>query len=345
MNREKEKVIIFGGVGFIGTNLAISALRQGAHVVIFDNFSRNGSHSNLKFIEENSNGRLQVYQKDVKDLKEVEAFFIKHNDATRIFHLAGQVAVTTSLKNPLLDFESNVIGTFNILETMRKLDVKIPLLYSSTNKVYGSQSSIPIKEFPTRYEYGSLPSGTPETFPLDFQSPYGCSKGASDQYVLDYSRCYGIKSIVFRQSCIYGYYQFGIEDQGWVAWFVISSILNKPLTIFGNGKQLRDILFIDDLIDAYWMATDQIGKTNNQAYNIGGGSNRISLIELISELELKLEKKLLVNFTDSRVGDQKVFVCDTQKAKADFGWSPQISTRQGIDLLFRWVQSNGILFN
>jgi CDP-paratose 2-epimerase len=315
-------------------------LKQGARVALVDDFSRRGTEINLRFIEKAGGERVEVLRGNIKDQDFVRSVLQQHASAAAIFHLAGQVAVTTSMEKPRLDFESNLIGTFNILEAMRELKIRAPILYASTNKVYGSQSSVGVREMEKYYEYVDLPEGTPETFPLDFHSPYGCSKGGADQYVIDYSRCYDIQGIVFRQSCIYGRHQFGIEDQGWVAWFAISAVLGRPITIFGNGKQARDVLFIDDLTDAYWKALGKTDVTVGKAYNIGGGRFRMSLLEFVDILQVQLGKKLDIRFAGLRPGDQKVFICDTRKARADFDWEARVPVEEGVGLLLEWVEKN-----
>jgi len=255
------------------------------------------------------------------------------------------VAVTTSVQNPREDLEINTLGTINVLEAVRQAKRKPIILFSSTNKVYGAMEDIKIKEVNGRYQYQNLPHGVNEDRILDFHSPYGCSKGAADQYVRDYARIYGLKTVVFRQSCIYGLHQFGIEDQGWVAWFIIASLLNKPLTIYGNGKQVRDVLFIDDLNMAYWLAIKNIKKTAGQIYNIGGGpKNQLSLLELISLLGNFFNKRIKYKFSQWRPGDQPVFVCDIRKAKKDFGWQPKVSPKEGIKRLIKWAKRNKSLF-
>lgn len=344
MTTSPSKIIVLGGAGFIGTNLCLSALEKGVEVVIFDNLSRKGTDINLQLIQAKGAARVTYVRGDIRVAEETRALFADHSDADMIFHLAGQVAVTTSIKDPREDFEINLLGTLNILEGMRLNDIQAPLLYASTNKVYGKMSHVEVVEQETCYTYRDYPDGVTEDFPLDFHSPYGCSKGGADQYVLDYARIYGLRTVVFRQSCIYGYYQFGIEDQGWVAWFTIASLFNLPITIFGNGKQVRDILFIDDLIRGYWLALENIETTNGRAYNIGGAQFRLSLIELLAYLEEQLGRKIPVTYDAARQGDQKVFVCDIAKAGREFGWSPQVNAEQGVKVLAEWVTANRSMF-
>ena len=344
MTTSPSKIIVLGGAGFIGTNLCLSALEKGIQVVIFDNLSRKGTDINLRLIQARDAARVNFVRGDIRNAEEVHALFADHGDADMIFHMAGQVAVTTSIKDPRDDFEINLLGTLNILEGMRLNNIQAPLLYASTNKVYGKMSHVEVVEQETCYTYRDYPNGVTEDFPLDFHSPYGCSKGGADQYVIDYARIYGLRTVVFRQSCIYGYYQFGIEDQGWVAWFTIASLYNLPITIYGNGKQVRDILFIDDLIRAYWMALENIETTNGRAYNIGGAQFRLSLIELLTYLEDLLGRKIPVSYDEVRKGDQKVFVADITKAGREFGWSPQVDTQTGVKILAGWVTENRSMF-
>ena len=257
--------------------------------------------------------------------------FREHHDADQVLHLAAQVAVTTSVRNPREDFEINALGTFNVLEAMRQSNLRAPLIYSSTNKVYGEMTSVGTVERSGRHDYQTLPTGVSEEHNLDFHSPYGCSKGSADQYVIDYHRIYGLRSIVFRQSCIYGYRQFGAEDQGWVAWFMIASQLGRPITIYGDGKQVRDILFIDDLLDAYDAAFAQPDKAAGRAFNIGGGvRNVVSLLELLAFIEQRSGSKIRAGSADWRPGDQKVFISDIRRARAELGWSPRGQLSRGL---------------
>ena len=339
---KSKKHLIIGGAGFIGSNLASHLLKRNGSVTIFDNFSRQGTLLNLKWLQANY-PNIRVVRGDIRfDQKKLED---ETKKADIIYHLAAQVAVTTSVINPREDFEINALGTFNVLEAVRKSKNKPILIYSSTNKVYGQMDDVEIIEGAKNYQYKNFPEGVSEERPIDFHSPYGCSKGAGDQYVRDYARIYGIRTIVFRQSCIYGPRQFGIEDQGWVAWFAIASVLNKPITIFGDGKQIRDILYVDDLIGAFESAISNIEKTKGKIYNIGGGpKNTMSLLMLISRLEKLLAKKIKYSFSDWRAGDQRVFVSDISKAKKDFNWEPKISVEQGVKNLFLWVKDNKDLF-
>ena len=337
------KVMIIGGAGFIGCNAAKWFLDDGQNVVVVDNLSRAGTRTNLEWLQANND--FTFVEQDIRHAAGIEEVFARHNDVELILHLAGQVAVTTSVVDPRDDMENNLIGTFNVLEAMRKHAGNAVLIYSSTNKVYGGMEDVSVVEEKFRYRYKKLASGVSEKRGLDFHSPYGCSKGAADQYVHDYARIYQLKTVVFRQSCIYGYRQFGVEDQGWVAWFTIASVLGKPLTIFGDGKQVRDVLFIDDLIQGYYLAYQHIKSTSGQVYNIGGGpANTLSLLELIELLSELNNREINTSFSDWRPGDQPVFICDTSKARQDFTWKPRISPQAGVTMLYNWVVENKALF-
>ena len=340
-----KKILITGGAGFVGINSAFYYLKKRYKVLIFDNFSRKGSRANVTSLQSQFNSRdLVVVEGDMSDRKKIEELV---NNVDIVLHLAAQVAVTSSVVNPREDFEINTLGTLNVLEAIRNSKNKPILLYTSTNKVYGGLEDLKIIERKTRYEFGELKHGISEERCLDFHSPYGCSKGAADQYVRDYARIYNLKTIVFRQSCIYGPHQFGVEDQGWVAWFIIALMKNKNITIYGNGKQVRDILYIDDLVEAYDLAIENIEKTKGQVYNIGGGAdNTISVwLEFKPLLEKLFNKKIDVNFSDWRPGDQPIFVSDIRKAKKDFGWEPKIKIDDGIKKLYEWISKNKHIFN
>ena len=316
--------LITGGAGFIGSNYVHRLVQRGENVTIYDNFSRGGSHRNLEWLSNSfGQGAFDVIVADVRDAaKIVEAA----RQADVIVHLAGQVAVTTSVVDPRDDFESNAIGTFNTLEAARLSGRNPIFLYSSTNKVYGGMEDVEIMEEPTRWRYKDLVNGCPETQPLDFHSPYGCSKGTGDQYVRDYSRIYGLRSVVLRQSCIYGPRQFGIEDQGWVAWFIIAAVTGRPITIYGDGKQVRDILNVEDLLNAYDAAIEKIDIASGKVYNMGGGPQNVMSIwaEFGPILERLLGDTIEVARGDWRPGDQKVFYADIRKAEQELGWKPTI---------------------
>lgn len=339
-----NKFLVIGGAGFIGANLADHLLRNNAEVVIFDNLSRKGTIDNLRWLQNKyGDKKLEVVIGDIRIDKQKLLSLVSKVDV--VYHLAAQAAVTTSVANPYEDFTINALGTFNVLETIRQSKNNPVLIYASTNKVYGKMEDIGIEEKEKRYEYKDLSHGIPENRLLDFFSPYGCSKGAADQYVRDYTRIYGLRTVVFRQSCIYGKRQFGVEDQGWVAWFTIAAALGRSITICGDGKQIRDILYIDDLVRAFIAATKMIDKTAGKIYNIGGGpENTMSLLELISYLEQLLKKEVHYGFADWRPGDQPVYVSDIRKADREFGWEPKFSVQQGIKRLVGWVQRNKELF-
>jgi CDP-paratose 2-epimerase len=338
------RVLITGGAGFIGSNLAHRLIRQGHEVTIFDNLSRCGSHYNLEWLKE-TNGQ-NAFRLIKKNLTDFDALRQAAEGIECIYHLAGQVAVTASIQNPRQDFEDNALGTFNILEAARLAGGDPILIYSSTNKIYGNLEHVEMIEEPTRYRYAHLPWGISETMPLDFHSPYGCSKGTGDQYVHDYFRIYGLRTVIMRQSCVYGYRQFGAEDQGWLAWFIIAALCGQPITIFGDGKQLRDLLFIDDLLDVYEAAVQRIHVVAGQVYNIGGGpENTLSVwAEFGNLLEELLGHRVSVHYAGWRPGDQRVYVSDIRKASLELGWKPRISVRKGLTSLFRWIIDHRKLF-
>jgi CDP-paratose 2-epimerase len=340
--RRVPRVLITGGAGFIGVNAARRFLQDGWHVSVWDNLSRWGAESNLQWLR--SFGPVYFSKIDIRDERAVTEYFQRER-YDLVLHCAGQVAVSASLADPRYDLENNVLGTFNLLEAVRRFCPEALFIFASTNKVYGDLEDIPVVERNGRYEWADLPQGIPENQPLDFFSPYACSKGAADQYVRGYSRIYGLATACFRQSCIYGYRQFGMEDQGWVAWFLIAHTLRRPITIFGDGKQTRDLLFIDDLIDAYSLAWQQRDKVAGQVYNIGGGpQNQLSVNQLVHWLEAKGGAPVKIGYATPRPGDQKVFVADVRKAFVDFGWRPSCSVERGVRKLHRWVNANVELF-
>jgi CDP-paratose 2-epimerase len=337
------KIIVTGGAGFIGCNAASRYLVKGHQVVVVDNLSRPGGERNLEWLR--SQGSLIFFNADLTVAEQIKTIFGTHRDADLVLHLGGQVAVTNSVSDPRSDFEANALGTFNVLEAARLANVQAPIIFSSSNKVYGGLESAGIVEREGRYAYSELPMGVNEQQNLDFHSPYGCSKGAADQYVRDYHRIYGLRTVVFRQSCIYGYRQFGVEDQGWIAWFIIAGMLGRPITVYGDGKQVRDVLFVDDLLDAFEAAAANIDKTRGQVYNVGGGPhNLMSLCELLDYLGQRQNRPVAYKGADWRPGDQKVYVSDIRKAKEDFGWAPKICVKHGLDRLYDWVASNKELF-
>ena len=336
--------LITGGAGFIGSNYADRCLARGEKLIIFDNLSRRGADLNLEWLR-SRHGRdsFELVVGDVRNPAEIDKTAA---NADRIIHLAAQVAVTTSVTDPVNDFSINAQGTFNTLEAARKSGRNPVFIYSSTNKVYGGMDDVKVVEAATRYDYADLPNGASEDQPLDFHSPYGCSKGCGDQYVRDYHRIYGLPTTVFRQSCIYGLRQFGIEDQGWVAWFVIAAITGHPITIYGDGKQVRDILFVEDLLDAYDAAIANPEKAAGQIFNVGGGrKNTISIwLEFKPILEKLLGTEIPVSRSDWRPGDQPVYISDIRKANSILGWEPKVSAESGIEKLFHWVNENRSLF-
>lgn len=338
------KVLITGGVGFIGCNATTRFLSRGAEVIVLDNFSRAGTAQNLEWLRRQE-GRLLVVDADVRDAPRITRVFQEHRDTDLILHLAGQVSVTGSISDPRSDFDVNAAGTLNVLEAVRAAGIRAPLIYSSTNKVYGGMPDVPVTLKGSRYLYLNNPFGISEDHPLDFHSPYGCSKGAADQYVRDYHRIYGLNTVVFRQSCIYGLRQFGVEDQGWVAWFVIAAELNKPITLFGDGKQVRDLLFADDLLDVYEAAAANIEAVAGSAFNIGGGpDNAVSLLELLEYLEACHGRTFCSGYACWRPGDQRIYVSDIRRARKHLGWIPRVGWREGIDRLCDWVRSSRSVF-
>ena len=335
---------ITGGAGFIGSNYAARLLERGEKVTLYDNLSRAGAPLNLEWLRNTyGDSSFEMVKGDVRDADSLRK---AASAADVIIHLAAQVAVTTSVTNPREDFEINAQGTFNALEAARASSRKPIFLFASTNKVYGGMDDVKVIEEPTRWAYDGLPFGAAETQPLDFHSPYGCSKGAGDQYVRDYARIYGMRTVVFRQSCIYGLRQFGIEDQGWVAWFVIAAVKGHPISIYGDGKQVRDLLFVNDLVAAYDAAIDHIDVSAGEVFNLGGGrDNTISIwTEFAPMLERMVGKELYVKHGDWRPGDQRVYISDIRKAERVLGWKPQINVEEGVRLLTAWVKENQDLF-
>lgn len=340
----KKNYVITGGAGFIGSNYVSRLLQRGENVTIFDNLSRAGARLNLEWLRETYGDRS--FSLVVGDVRDADAVMEVMRKADIIVHLAAQVAVTTSVVKPREDFEINALGTFNVMEAARQSGRKPVVLYASTNKVYGGMEDVVVEEQETRHYYRDYPEGISEKFNLDFHSPYGCSKGTGDQYVHDYHRIYGLPTAVFRQSCIYGPRQFGIEDQGWVAWFVIAAITGRPISIYGDGKQVRDVLFIEDLLDVYDLAIANPGVSAGKVYNIGGGADKtISVWKEFGPLLEKLTgKSIPVGWGDWRPGDQKVYVSDIRKAETELGWKPKVGVEEGITRLFEWVTANRNLF-
>jgi len=334
------KYMITGGCGFLGSNIASEILRSGDALVIYDNLSRVGSKDNLEWLKEQ--GDFLFINADVRDFSILSDVIRKELPDT-LYHLAGQVAMTTSISDPKLDFETNTFGSFNTLEAVRQYSPKTILIYSSTNKVYGDFNYLTYEETDTRYVCMDFPNGFDENMQLDFHSPYGCSKGAADQYMLDYARIFGLRTIVFRHSSMYGSRQFGTFDQGWISWFCqkaleVSRYPDVTFTISGNGKQVRDVLHADDMIRLYIEAPNHINKAAGQVYNIGGGmENSLSLLELFAILEMKLQVKLSYSVLPPRESDQKVFVADINRANMVFDWAPTVGIDDGISRMISWV--------
>jgi CDP-paratose 2-epimerase len=333
------KVVITGAAGFIGCNAALRFLRRGWKVVAVDNLSRPGTEDNLAWLQDH--GDLDFAKVDVREAKAVERLFREHIDSDLILHFAAQVAVTTSVTDPRSDFETNTLGTLNVLEAVRMARIDAPFIYSSTNKVYGGIKDVNVIEEGERYRYDNEVFGISETRGIDFHSPYGCSKGAADQYVRDYNRIYGLQTVVFRQSCVYGTRQFGVEDQGWIAWFMIARELGLKITIYGDGKQARDVLYVEDLLDAIDAAASGIGRAAGHIFNIGGGpANTLSLRELISFLDMTTGKATRYQTAAWRPGDQRIYVSDIRKAQTELGWRPRTGWRRGVTILQEWVHAN-----
>jgi CDP-paratose 2-epimerase len=335
------RALITGGAGFIGCNLARHLASRGHKVHVLDSLARPGSERNLNWLRDILGPDLEYTRADVRDAAAVRR---AADGADAIFHFAAQVAVTTSVDNPVDDFEINARGTLNVLEAARTSGSAV--FFTSTNKVYGGMDDVHVVELATRYAYADLPTGASEAQPLDFHSPYGCSKGSADQYVRDYARIYGLRSVVFRMSCIYGQRQFGNEDQGWVAHFLIAAVLGRPLSIYGDGKQVRDLLYVDDLVRAFELAWERLDVTAGHVYNIGGGpANTLAIwTEFGPLIEELLGRPVPVTYGPWRPGDQRVYVTDVRRAAAEFGWQPTISTREGVQRLLEWVQANRDLF-
>jgi CDP-paratose 2-epimerase len=332
--------LITGGCGFIGTNLADALLSSGRRVLLYDNLSRPGVERNLCWLRDNYGRLLDVEIADTRDAKTLRNA-VKHAD--RVFHFAAQVAVTTSLTDPVSDFETNTHGTLNLLEAIRRQANPPPLVFTSTNKVYGGLADLALTEANLRYDPADsriLAQGVDESRPLDFHSPYGCSKGAADQYILDYTRTFSIPAVVFRMSCIYGPHQFGNEDQGWVAHFLINALNRETITLYGDGKQVRDILFVQDLVRALLLAQHYMPELSGQAFNIGGGpQNTVSLLELMSLIKDLHGRAPKINYGKWRPGDQRYYVSDTQKFHAATQWTPEVNVRAGVERLNDWLLS------
>lgn len=341
-NGARRPVLITGGAGFVGTNLAHRLLSGGEAVLIYDNFSRPGVERNLAWLKSRHGHRLEFERGDIRDAAAVRAAARR---AGAVFHLAAQVAVTTSLTDPTEDFEINARGTLNLLEALRACDEPPPLVFTSTNKVYGGLPDVPLREDGSRYEPAdrsvrSLGIGEDRT--LDFHSPYGCSKGAADQYVIDYARTFGMPAVVFRMSCIYGPHQCGTEDQGWLAHFLIRAIQGQPITLYGDGKQVRDVLYVEDLVEAFLLAREHARRLSGRAFNIGGGpTNTTSLLELLELIRILHGTSPRTKMEDWRPGDQRYYVSDTRSFREAVDWKPRTGVTQGVSRLYSWLRDGG----
>lgn len=343
-------ILVTGGAGFIGSHVAEYYARKGNEVVVFDNLSRaeilgkstGDALFNWNYLKKNYRN-VKLFKGDIRNFSQVRR---ASKDVDAIIHTAAQVAVTTSLIDPRMDFEVNVVGTFNVLEAARMSDAAV--LYCSTNKVYGENvNKLAVKEEGKRYRFADekYRKGIPETFPIDLcgHTPYGCSKLAADIYVQDYGHTYGLKTGVFRMSCIYGERQFGVEDQGWLSWFVIATLTRKPITIYGNGKQVRDVLYVADLINAFNLFLNT--NLKNEVFNIGGGNeNTLSLLELLDLLHELTGKKPDSTFAEWRPADQKVYISDISKAKDKLNWAPKVKPSEGVRKVMQWVSENLNIF-
>ena len=339
-----KTILITGGAGFVGTNLTERLARNSSHVVVLDNFARAGVRENWDWLRENCGESVELIDGDVRD-EDLVRHAVARADA--VFHFAAQVAVTTSLCAPIDDFEINARGTLNILESLRarrdQEGARVPLVFTSTNKVYGGLEDVIMRETDARYvpENAQIAAyGIGETRPLDFHSPYGCSKGAADQYVLDYARTFDLPLCAFRMSCIYGPHQRGNEDQGWVAHFLLRALRGEPITLFGDGKQVRDLLFAPDLVDAFELALHNIDAIAGRAFNIGGGAdNSLSLLEVIDLIEELHGERPIIEWGDWRPGDQKFYVSDTRAFGKAVGWRARTGVADGIAQLYRWFRA------
>lgn len=335
-----KNILITGGAGFIGCNAAQRYASRGDRVTLVDQLSRTGSERNLAWVKSLNFPNVTFVKADIRDAKSVAEIFEKEAFDT-VLHCAAQVAVTLSITNPVYDYEVNATGTVNMLEGLRKgKNPKAFFVYTSTNKVYGGLEELTIREGDSRYHLADLPNGIPETQGLDFHSPYGCSKGAADQYTRDYARIYGLNTVVFRQSCIYGPQQVGIEDQGWIAWFIRKALQGDSVNVYGTGKQVRDLLFIDDLLDAYDLAEKHLDTTRGQIYNMGGGPSSAQSVLEVLEIIKKEFPALSWKIEAWRAGDQKVYISDVSKAARDFQWRPKTSSAEGISKLIAWAREN-----
>jgi CDP-paratose 2-epimerase len=340
-SRSADRIaLITGGAGFIGTNLAATLAESGCRVRIFDNLSRKGVEQNLLWLRDTYGDRIEIALGDVRDRRSIERCIA---DVSHVYHFAAQVAVTSSLEDPLYDFAVNAGGTLNLLEALRALDAPPPLIFTSTNKVYGDLEDVELVPDGSRYvpaDTGTRTSGIGEERSVDFHSPYGCSKGAADQYVLDYARTFRMPAVVFRMSCIYGPHQFGTEDQGWLAHFLIRAMDGQAITIYGDGLQVRDVLYVDDLVRAFMLANEHMDSVSGQAFNMGGGPTRttslVELVELIGQLE---QREVRLDFDGWREADQRYYVSNTTRFQAATGWAPRVSVGEGVRALHSWLKA------
>ncbi len=334
--------LITGGAGFVGCNLANHLLSQGEHVIVYDNLSRRGVNHNFSWLRKQFGDRVTLVVADVRDLASLSEVVTR---ADAVYHLAAQVAVTSSLANPIQDFEVNVRGTLNLLESIRKLRKPPSLVFTSTNKVYGGLSDVTLQEGKSRFiplDLTIRKCGIPLR-QLAFHSPYGCSKGAADQYVLDYARTFSLPATVFRMSCIYGPHQFGNEDQGWIAHFLVQSLRKKAITIYGDGRQVRDVLYVDDLVRALIGAREHIESLQGTAYNVGGGPGlTTSLIEVLDIIEQVHGSRPQVKFSSWRAADQRYYVSDNRQLEKALNWSPTTDISTGVANLHRWLVEAGV---
>lgn len=330
-------ILITGGAGFIGCNLADALLRAGETVVIADVFSRPGSFANARWLRSRHGDALRVERVDVRDAAAMQRLVMQ---ADTVFHLAAQVAVTTSMVDPRLDFETNLLGTLNVLEAARGCAQPPAVVFTSTNKVYGSLEHLAVDRTETGYRFRDGRAGVPETEPLDFHSPYGCSKGGAGQYVRDYARIYGIPTVVFRMSCIYGEHQHGTEDQGWIGHFARAILAGEPITLYGDGYQVRDVLWVDDLVAALRSAAGAADALAGRTFNIGGGpANAVAIRDVAERLMALAGREVPLRNAEWRPGDQRIFVTDVSRARAELDWEPEVPVREGLGRMIRWLRA------
>lgn len=343
---QNKYVLVTGGAGFIGCNVVDAIASEGKHVLVLDSLVRPGVVQNLNWLKLRHPALVSSLIVDLRDPEGQSLISDAVKGASAVFHFAAQVAVTSSLERPLDDFQINAYGTLKILEMLRRHNPEAPLLFASTNKVYGKMADVEYKKIEGANAQAYRPMdknyaehGFDESRQLDFYSPYGCSKGVADQYVLDYARVYGLRTAVMRKSCIYGPRQFGTEDQGWVAHFAIQALQGKPITLYGDGHQVRDLLFVADVVRAYLAAWRNIDEVKGQAFNLGGGpENAVSLLELLNYLEVMLDRKIDISFGEWRQGDQVYYVSDTRKAQRLLGLQHVMPWRTGVSVLVHWLK-------